>query len=569
MNSTNRSINILEIVIPTILLVIGIYNGFMQSMYRAGVFQRAEVFGVDYYQGLTLHGVINAVVLTTFFAVALGNIIVSDQLQKTLNSKVNMLSFMLMLIGTLAAAIPMLMGDASVLYTFYAPLKAHTAFYVGAVLLVIGSWVAFFNWFKPYLSWKKENPDKKVPLGVVGMMATFIVWFLCTIPVAVEIIVLLIPWSLGLVDGVNVLLTRTLFWFFGHALVYFWLLPVYVMIYVFLPKVAGGKLYSDLAGRIVFFLFIIFSIPIGVHHQFTEPGISRDYKFFQAILTMFVAVPSFMTAFTICASLEYAGIKRGAKGIMGWLKTLPYFDKDRYVFAYLISGLIIFIFGGATGLVNASYNMNLVVHNTAFIPGHFHLTIGGIVFLGILAGNLLMLSKAKGHELSSRLNLYVPYLWMLGLIFLSGGMMFGGILGEPRRTNLGMTYLNPDSDLYQPAWVITTTMTAVGGTIMTISMICYFIVFGKLLAKRSNRETVIKLPYASAYHDEKVPALFKTFKPWFAMAVLLITIAYFGPIMEAIDNTKKEAPPFEHDNPVPLKIESPLKPNTIKIEAVE
>ncbi|HID66533.1 MAG TPA: cytochrome C oxidase subunit I, partial [Aquificaceae bacterium] len=48
-----------EIVFPTLLLVFGIYHGVMQVLYRSGVIKAESFLGIDYYQGLTLHGVIN------------------------------------------------------------------------------------------------------------------------------------------------------------------------------------------------------------------------------------------------------------------------------------------------------------------------------------------------------------------------------------------------------------------------------------------------------------------------------------------------------------------------------
>ena len=60
-----------ELGIPIALLSIGIYHGLMQTIYRSGAIQQANFAKLDYYQGLTLHGVINALVLTTFFAVVL------------------------------------------------------------------------------------------------------------------------------------------------------------------------------------------------------------------------------------------------------------------------------------------------------------------------------------------------------------------------------------------------------------------------------------------------------------------------------------------------------------------
>jgi cytochrome c oxidase subunit I len=58
-----------------------------------------------------------------------------------------------------------------------------------------------------------------------------------------------------------------------------------------------------------------------------------------------VALPSLITAFTLAASLEYAGKKQGGKGLFGWMWKLPYFNKENWFFPYLILGLV-FSFSG-------------------------------------------------------------------------------------------------------------------------------------------------------------------------------------------------------------------------------
>ena len=125
-----KRIIFLELAIPVALLTIGIYHGLMQTVYRAGVLQQSSFAKLDYYQGLTLHGVINAIVLTTFFAVAFGHVIMTFYIKKEPNKKSMWLSFGMMLTGTLMAACAMISGKASVLYTFYPPLKAHPCFYL-------------------------------------------------------------------------------------------------------------------------------------------------------------------------------------------------------------------------------------------------------------------------------------------------------------------------------------------------------------------------------------------------------------------------------------------------------
>lgn len=548
-----RQLLMLELLLPMVLLSLGVYHGLLQTLYRAGIIQSTSFLGIEYYQGLTLHGVINAIVLTTFFAVAFGNAVIVYYLKKQISIRWSWISGIVMIIGTLLAAWAMLAGKASVLYTFYAPLMAHPLFYIGAALLIIGSWIAFFTWIQPYRKWRKENPDKKTPMAVLGILVTFIVWFIATLPVAYEVLVILLPWSLGWVTEINIMLTRVLFWFFGHPLVYFWLLPTYVMFYAMLPKVAGGKIYSDYTGRLVFMLFVVFSVPVGLHHQFSEPAISQNLKLLHSIFTFGVAIPSLLTAFTLAASLEYAGKMNGATGLFGWMRKLPYFDKDKYLFAYLICGLFIFIIGGGTGLVNASYSMNNVVHNTGWLPGHFHMTVAGPVFLGILAMTLHMTSTLMGKRVRfPRLNVWVPYMWMIGLAFFSGGLMIGGLMGEPRRTNMGLSYTNPGSELFRPEWTITTMITVIGGTIMFLAVISFFVVYFCTLFSAKTSEQEISFPTSEAYHDEKKYGLVKNLWPWIAVAVIVILIAYIPAIHEAITFPAHGAPTYLPNNPMPI-----------------
>lgn len=542
-----------ELAIPVALLTIGIYHGLMQTIYRSGAIHQTSFAHLDYYQGLTLHGVINALVLTTFFAVAFGHACMAFFLKKEPGRFLGWLSFALMTAGTLMAAAAMLSGKASVLYTFYPPLKAHPLFYIGAALLIIGSWVPLYDWARMYTSWKKENPDTKTPLAVLGTLINFTIWFVCTLAVAYEVLVLLLPWALGWTKGVNVTLARTLFWFFGHALVYFWLLPAYIMFYNFLPRLAGGKLYSDLAGRIALFLFLLFSIPVGVHHQFSDPSIERGTKFFQGLLTYGVTIPSFITAFTIAASLEIAGRRRGSRGLFGWMTKLPYLDSKNYLFSYFICGLILFIFGGLTGLINASYSLNNVVHNTAFLPGHFHMTVAGPVFLSIIGMSTYLFSRLSGKPVAlPKLNVIVPYLWTIGVLIFSTGLMWGGLIGEPRRTNLGLTYLNPHSEQFRPDWVPTTLLALLGGIIMFIAGMIYIVVFFATVMRARTGEGSLELPVSEAYHDEKRVPLFDTFKPWLVTMAIIILIAYVPAIMNVLKNTGPNAPRFTPDNPAPV-----------------
>jgi len=546
---------LIEIVFPMILLVLGIYHGLVQVLYRAGIIHGSHFLGLEYFQGLTLHGVVNAIVFTTFFAVAFGYAVIRQHLGRPLNMQVAWLSFALMMIGTLLSAAMILAEKATVLYTFYPPLRAHPAFYVGLVLVVVGSWLAFFNWLPPYFAWKREHAGAKVPLAVVGIFAAFIVWLIATAPVAVEILFMLIPWSMGWVETVNVPLARMLFWFFGHPLVYFWLLPTYVMYYTMLPKLCGGKLFSDFAGRLTFLWLVLYSAPVGIHHQFTEPGITDTWKFVHAFFTMLVAVPSFLTAFTMAASMVLGARQSGGRGLLGWWKKLPYLDKDRWLFSYLFAGLFIFVFGGVTGIINASYNMNNVVHNTAWLPAHFHQTVAGPVFLSYIGMSLFLIATLTGKQIKLPIwNVWIPYIWTLGIMIFSTGLFIGGAAGEPRRTNLGVSYSDPHSPLYHPEWHFGDMMGCVGGIIMSVAGLMFFVVFFATLFGQSAKKGALDLIVSEPYHDERVPAV-QSFTPWLAAAALLLVIAYAPPLTETIRSQFPGARGYYPHSPLPVNAE--------------
>lgn len=138
-----------------ISLFIGGLMGLLQVLVRSGNFTLP--FGIGYYQILTVHGVILALVLTTFFIIGFQFALMSKTVGMSVRQrKVSWLSFWIMTAGTIITAITILLGKASVLYTFYAPLKAHPAFYIGLALVIVGTWVAaFVNWRQLYL-WKKK-----------------------------------------------------------------------------------------------------------------------------------------------------------------------------------------------------------------------------------------------------------------------------------------------------------------------------------------------------------------------------------------------------------------------------
>ena len=521
-------------------LFIGATCGLLQVLERTGKFQLPA--GISYYQVLTVHGVILGLVLTTFFIIGF---MFATQSKTTggynkAENTIAWIGFWVKFIGTLSAATMILLNEASVLYTFYAPLQAHVVFYLGLAGVIVGTWFDAFVIFKRHARFKKENPGETTPLLSFMGVITMLMWFIATIGVATTVLFQLVPWSLGLVDSVNVLLSRTLFWYFGHPLVYFWLLPAYMMWYAILPKIIGGKIFSDSLARFTFLLLLFFSIPVGFHHQLTEPGIDPFWKYLQVVLTMVVVIPSMMTAFTMFATFEQRGRELGAKGLFGWLKKMPW--KDVRFFAPFV-GMVFFIPGGAGGIINASNQMNQVVHNTLWVTGHFHLTVATAVMLTFFGITYWLVPSITGRKLTegmNKLGIVQTILWAVGMTIMSVAMHWQGLLGGPRRSAFSEYAGNADTIAWGPYQMAQ----AIGGSILFLGMVVMIIIFINLafFAPKGKEEFPIAEPSENA---AKTPKVFENWPLWIAITAGLILFAYTIPIIDIIQNAPPGAKGFK------------------------
>ncbi len=297
-------------------LAVGVINGLGQALNYAGIDILRFFPGMrTYYQGLTVHGVFNALVFTFSFSNGFLLLTTARGLGRKCNDALLIAMFSTLVLGGLLASFAMFTGRASVLFTFYPPLEAHWTYYLGLALAVVSTWITSATQLVMLRGWRRENPSARVPLLAFLSIATYVMWDIASVGIAVEVVVFLLPWSLGLLPGVDPLFSRTLFWFSGHPIVYFWLLPIYVSWYAMVPQQAGGKLLSDTYARVVFLMFILLSIPVGFHHQFTDPGISNHWKFAHAVLTFAVFFPSLATAFSVMYALEIGARRRGGTGL--------------------------------------------------------------------------------------------------------------------------------------------------------------------------------------------------------------------------------------------------------------
>jgi cytochrome c oxidase subunit I len=427
-----------------------------------------------------------------------------------------------------------LLKEASVLYTFYAPLMAHPIFYIGLTLVIVGSWVAGGSMIATYAKWKRNNPGKASSLLTFMAIINTFMWIIATLGVAATVLIQILPWSLGLVDTIDILVSRTLFWYFGHPMVYFWLLPAYMCWYAIVPKIIGGKIFSDSLARLSFILFLLFSIPVGFHHQLVEPGIDPAWKYIQVVLTFMVIIPSLMTAFSLFATFESFGRSKGAKGLFGWFRKLPWGDA-RFVVPFI--GMLSFIPAGAGGIINASHQMNAVIHNTIWVTGHFHLTAATAVVLTFFGISYWLIPHLTGRVLTKAMNklaIIQGIVWTIGMSFMSGAMHAAGLLGAPRRSS----FSEYGGAAQAQEWIPYQIAQAVGGSILFIGIILVLIIFINLAFFAPKGETEFPVGEV-ADGAEKPPLVFENWKLWLGISAALILFAYTIPFIDIIQN----APP--------------------------
>ena len=326
-----------------------------------------------YYRSVTAHGTAMAYVFPTLVAMGFGYAITEAALQRPLiGRRWAWAGFALVAVGTVTAVVPVSLGLASVLYTFYPPLIGSPFYYIGIVLVVVGSWIWVALMSVNLYTWKRANPGAPVPLAMFANVAGSYLWAWTAVGAALELLFQIIPAALGLATTIDAGLARVFFSWTLHAIVYFWLMPTYIAFYTIVPRAIGGRLFSDPMARISFALFLVVSMPIGVHHLFADPQVGAGFKFMHSVFTALVALPTLLTVFTICASLEIAARLRGGRGVLGWVAALPWRNPMMLAVAF---SFVMLGFGGAGGLINMSYQLDASIHNTQWnhrtLPPHF------------------------------------------------------------------------------------------------------------------------------------------------------------------------------------------------------
>jgi cytochrome c oxidase subunit 1 len=198
---------------------------------------------------------------------------------------------------------------------------------------------------------------------------------------------------------------------------------------------------------------------------------------------------------------------------------------------------LMFAAGGFSGMINAGMNINYLVHNTIWIPGHFHLTVGTAFALTAMALAYWLVPQVTGKRLQLRgVAALQPYMWFLGMTLMSNAMHRAGLIGVPRRT------AEPQYEAFSYAQTVggygeMRVQIAIGGTLLFVALVMFLaVMFATILAGKGGELRVnseFPEPLSGA---EDAPKVLDNLRLWAVFALLLVALAYGFPIYSMVQS---------------------------------
>ncbi len=420
-------------VMAVVILLVGGISALLVALTR---WPAVHLLPADrFYQLLTTHGVNMLIFWIITFEMAVLYFCSSTLLKcRIATPRIAWLGFALMLTGVVVNNAAVFNGDASVMMTSYVPMPANPNFYLGLILFAVGALLGCFVFLGTLVVAKAENTyEGSIPLVTFGALTACII-AVFTIASGAVILIPTYLWSLGFINNIDAAMYRLVWWAFGHASQQINVAAHVAVWYAIAAIVFGARPLSEKVSRIAFFLYIVFLQLAAAHHLLVDPGLSSEWKIFNTSYAMYLAVlASMVHGLTVPGSIEVAQRAKGfTNGMFEWLRKAPWGNP---VFSGMFISLIGFGFiGGISGVVMGTEQINIIIHNTIYVPGHFHATVVLGTTLAFMALTYFLIPVLFRRQVAfPTLAKWQPYLFGLGMSVFTLSMMGAGTLGVERR----------------------------------------------------------------------------------------------------------------------------------------
>ena len=396
---------------------------------------------------LTIHGTMMVFfVLTTAPQGGFGNYFLPIQIgaEDMAFPVLNMLSFWVTLVGFIVLLASFFVEQGAPIggWTAYPPLSAVATagpgqgtgmnlWIISIAIFCVGSLLGALNFITTLLNMRAKG------MSLMRMPLTCWAWFTTAVLALLAFPVLLAAGVLLFLDrnagtsfflpaglyfgtkplehaGGSPILWQHLFWFFGHPEVYIAILPGMGLTSHIISTFARKPVFGYRAMVFAIFAIGLLGFFVWGHHMFIS-GMSPYSAMAFSILTLSIGVPSAVKTFN-------------------WIGTL-WGGKIRFTTPMLFAlGFVsLFVAGGITGLVLGQTSLDLPMHDTYFVLGHFHLVMGVAAIFGMFAGIYFWFPKMFGRFMSERLGRIHFWITFVGVYSIFIPMHIMGIVGMPRR----------------------------------------------------------------------------------------------------------------------------------------
>jgi cytochrome c oxidase subunit 1 len=381
-----------------------------------------------YNQLFTLHGAIMIFLFLIPAAPAvLGNFVLPLQLgcKDVAFPRLNLASWYLFVVGAAVMVGGILTQGLDTGWTFYAPLSTESTSAV--IPVVFGIFVVGFSSIFTGLNFivtihKMRAPGltwNRLPLFVWSLYATSLVQVLATPVLGITLLLLIAERVLriGIFDpalGGDPVLFQHFFWFYSHPAVYIMILPGFGIISELIATFSRKRIFGYRMIALSSVAIALLGFLVWGHHMFVA-GQSVIASIVFSLLSYMIGVPSGVKIFNWVATLYKGSI---------WLQS---------PMLYALIFLVLFPIGGFTGIMVAVLSVDVHLHDTYYVVGHFHYVMVGGMFMAFLGGLHYWWPKMFGrlyNEVAAKI--------AAGLLFVGFNLTFFpqlvlGARGMPRR----------------------------------------------------------------------------------------------------------------------------------------
>jgi cytochrome c oxidase subunit I len=340
-------------------------------------------------------------------------------------------------------------------WTFYAPFSIKSggnitlgvfgAFVLGgsSILTGLNFLTTIHRLRAPGMTWLR------MPLFVWSLYGTAWIQLLATPIIGITLLLVIAERLIGIgvfdpAKGGDPLLYQHLFWIYSHPAVYIMILPAMGAITEIIPTFAHRSIFGYKAIAYSSMGIAFLGSLVWGHHMFTS-GMSETANVVFSLLTFLVAVPSAIKVFNWTSTLYKGAIE----------------VKPPMLFA--LTFIFLFSIGGLTGLIQGALAINVQVHDTYWVVGHFHYVMFGGTGFGFFAALLYWFPKMFGKTYNEKAAFLSWIPMFVGFNMLYFGMLVLGYMGMPRRY---FTHLPQ----YHNGHVVA----SIGGFILAFGLVLFF-----------------------------------------------------------------------------------------------